>query len=72
MNNNKWTKYAAYECKSGDLVTCTVDREQGCVSFSINGEDYGKAFENIEEIKEGELDFAVTLGDKGSSLRIVD
>ena len=49
-------------------MTCTVDRVTGCVSFSINGQDKGKAFENIEKIKKGELYFAVCLGDENSSL----
>ena len=72
MNNDKWKEYADYRCMKGDRVTCTVDRVTGCVSFSINGQDKGKAFENIEEIKEGELYFAVSLYYKGCSLRIVD
>ena len=49
-NNNEWNEYAEYELKKGERVTCTVDTEQGIVSFNINGEDKGIAFKD-ETIK---------------------
>jgi hypothetical protein len=33
--------------KNGDVVGCYIDLEKGTISFSLNGDDLGIAFENI-------------------------
>jgi hypothetical protein len=54
FHNGKDTDYGpskAAPWKRGDVVGCLYDKMNGIISFSVNGNDYGKAFEVSDEFK---------------------
>ena len=53
-------------------MTVECDTNLGNLSFEINGKDHGKAYENVEEFKNGDIYAAVCCHKSGGSLEIIE
>ena len=57
-----------YRCKSGDVVEMTLDLEECTLSYAVNGESCGVAFDGIER---AEYRAAVTLYDDRDTVKLI-
>ena len=55
--------------KKGDIIEVIVDRKNGNLSFSVNGNDYGLTFSNIP--KEEVLYPTINIYEEGHKVEIV-
>jgi len=52
-------------------VECEVDRIVGKISFWLDGEAFGPAFEEDEKLKEGPLYFGLGLDHDGDAIEMI-
>ncbi len=54
-------------CKDGDVIEMTLDFNTLCLSYRVNGSDYGKAF----DVDNTTYKAAITLFSKGDSISLI-